>query len=290
MKIDGKTGLLCLIGDPVEHSLSPLIHNTGLRALGLNYVYMAFKVSRDKLSQVVEAFKAIHVKGFNVTMPLKRDILHYLDEVDSKALKIGAVNTVFNESGKFVGFNTDSIGAVKALEKNGVRIDGSYIVLLGAGGTGRAIAYALMERECNIVILNRTIEKSKMLAMEVSNGSARVEWGPLTENSLKAHLLKADVIINSTSVGMKPMDNETLIPKNMLRNGLTVFDVVYDPLETRLLREAREVGAQTIDGLEMLLNQGLESFKIWFGMYPPIDPIKNVLDEVRRGYFERGQG
>ncbi|MBS7618824.1 shikimate dehydrogenase, partial [Candidatus Bathyarchaeota archaeon] len=166
-----------------------------------------------------------------------------------------------------------------------VKIDGSHIVLLGAGGTGRAIAYTLMDRECSIAILNRTVEKSKMLALEVSDGPAMVEWGPLTEGSLKIHLSKADVVINSTSVGMKPMDGETPIPKSLLRSGLTVFDIVYNPLETRLLREAREVGARTIDGLEMLLNQALESFKIWFEAYPPIEQIKNALEDVRRGYF-----
>jgi shikimate dehydrogenase len=285
LNINGRTGLLCLIGDPVEHSLSPLIHNIALRELNLNYVYMAFKVSRDKLSQVVEAFKVIGVKGFNVTMPLKKDIVRVLDEVDNRALKIGAVNTVVNRSGRFIGLNTDGIGAVKALEKNNVKLDGAYIVLLGAGSTGRAIAYALMDRDCNIAILNRTVEKSKVLSMEISNGNARVEWGPLTEESLRIHLSKADVIINSTSVGMKPMDSETPIPKGLLRSDLVVFDIIYSPLETRLLKEAREVGAQTIDGLEMLLNQGLESFRIWFGVYPPIERIVNALEDVRRGYF-----
>ncbi len=283
--MDGRTGLLCLIGDPVDHSLSPLMHNIALRELGLNYVYMAFRVTKDKLSQVVEAFKVIGVRGFNVTMPLKKDIIRVLDEVDSKALKIGAVNTVANRSGRFIGFNTDGIGAIKALEKNNVKLDGVYVVLLGAGNTGRAIAYALMDRDCNIAILNRTVERSKMLAMEISNGNARVEWGSLTEESLRIHLSKADVVINSTSVGMKPMDNETPIPKDLLRRDLIVFDIVYSPLETRLLKEAREVGAQTIDGLEMLLNQGLESFKIWFGVYPPIERIVNALENVRRGYF-----
>lgn len=285
MRINGRTGLLCLIGDPVEHSLSPLIHNTALKELGLNYVYMAFRVSKNTVNHVVEAFKVMGVKGFNVTMPLKKDVIRFLDVVDPKALKIGAVNTVLNTSGRFIGFNTDGIGAVKALEENGVNIDGAYIVILGAGGTGRAIAYTLMDRECNIVILNRTVEKSKMLAAEVSNGSASVEWGSLTEDSLSMHLSKADIVINSTSVGMKPMDCETPIPKSLLRRGLTVFDVVYSPLETRLLMEAKEAGAQTIDGLEMLLNQALESFKIWFEVYPPIKPIKNALEEVRRGYF-----
>jgi len=285
LNINGKTGLLCLIGDPVEHSLSPLIHNIALRELGLNYIYMAFRVSRDKLSQVVEAFKVIGVKGFNATMPLKRDLIRVLDEVDDKALKIGAVNTVLNRSGRFIGFNTDGIGAVKALEKNNVKIDGAYIVLLGAGSTGRAIAYTLMDRDCNMAILNRTVEKSKMLAMEISGGNARVEWGSLTEDSLRMHLSKADVVVNSTSVGMKPMDGETPIPKSLLRSGLVVFDIVYSPLETRLLKEAREAGAQTIDGLEMLLNQGLESFKIWFGAYPPLEHIINALEDVRRGYF-----
>lgn len=285
MKINGRTRLICLIGDPVEHSLSPLIHNIALKELGLNYVYMAFRVPRECLKQVIEAFKVMNVKGFNVTMPLKRDIFNLLDDIDSKALKIGAVNTVLNETNRFIGFNTDGIGAVKALEGNGVKIEGSYIVLLGAGSTGRAIAYALMDRDCHITIFNRTVEKSKILAMEISNGTAKVTWEPLTEDSLKTHISKADIVINSTSVGMKPMDGETPVPKNLLRSELIIFDVVYNPIETRLLREAREVGARTIDGLEMLLNQGLESFKIWFGVYPPIEPIKVALEEVRRKYF-----
>ena len=282
MKIDGRTGLLCLIGDPVEHSLSPMMHNLSFEKLGLNYVYMAFRVTREKLETVIEGFRAIGVKGFNVTTPLKRDIVVFLDKLDPKAARIGAVNTVLNDDDEFIGFNTDGVGVVKALEDKDLKLDGLSIVLLGAGSAGRAIAYALSEIPCCLTILNRTAEKAKSLAEELSEGLAKVSWKPLTIDSLAECVSRADILINATSVGMKPMDTKTPVPKRFLKRELVVFDIVYNPLETRLLREAREVGAITLDGLEMLLHQGIEAFKIWFNLEPPIELLKQAIEEVRR--------
>jgi len=282
LRINGKTRLLCLIGDPVEHSLSPMMHNLSFEELGLNYVYMAFRVTKERLETVVEGFRAIGVKGFNVTTPLKRDIVVFLDKLDPRAAKIGVVNTVLNDHGEFIGFNTDGVGVVKALEDRGVKLDGLSIVLLGAGSAGRAIAYALSEIPCRLTILNRTAEKAKSLAEELSDGLAEVSWKQLTIDSLTECVPRADILINATSVGMKPKDAETPVPKRLLRKELIVFDIVYNPLETRLLKEAREVGATTLDGLEMLLHQGIEAFKIWFNLEPPVGLLKKAIEEVRR--------
>lgn len=285
MKIDGKTGLLCLIGDPVEHSLSPMMHNLSFEEFGLNYVYLAFRVTRKELKTVIEGFRAIGVKGFNVTTPLKRAIMAFLDKLNPSAAKIGAVNTVLNDHGEFIGFNTDGIGVVRALESKGFKIDGLSIVLIGAGSAGRAIAYTFSERPCRLTILNRTAEKAKSLAEELSEELAEVYWKPLTINSIAECVPQADVLVNATSVGMKPMDMETPVPKRFLRKGMAVFDIVYNPLETRLLREAREVGAITLDGLEMLLHQGIEAFKIWFNLEPPVERLKKAFNEVRRRHL-----
>lgn len=288
MKINGKTGLLCLIGDPVEHSLSPMMHNLSFERLGLNCVYLAFRVTKERLETVVEGFRAIGVRGFNVTTPLKKAIVVFLDKLNPNAAKIGAVNTVLNDHGEFIGFNTDGLGVVRALESRGLKIDGLNIVLIGAGSAGRAIAYAFSETPCSLTILNRTAEKARSLAEELSEGLAEVSWKPLTMDSLAECVPRADILVNATSIGMKPMDMETPVPKRFLRRGMVVFDIVYNPLETRLLKEAKKVGALTLDGLEMLLHQGIEAFKIWFGLEPPKELLKKAFDDVRRRHLGRG--
>ncbi|HID18613.1 TPA: shikimate dehydrogenase [Candidatus Bathyarchaeota archaeon] len=280
--MDGRTGLLCLIGDPVEHSLSPMMHNLSFKKLGLNYVYVAFRVSRRVLGTVVAGLKAIGVKGFNVTTPLKRDVVGFLDRLSPKASRIGAVNTVLNDRGELIGFNTDGTGAVKALEDRGFKLEGARVLLLGAGNAGRAIAYALMDKPCRLTILNRTVEKAEVLAREVSGGLAEVYWAPLTPDNLARHVPRADILINATSMGMKPLNGETPVPGSLLRRDMVVFDIVYNPLETRLLREAKGAGVETLDGLEMLLHQGVEAFKIWFGLNPPVEDLKRAFEEIRR--------
>lgn len=287
MKIDGKTKLLCLIGDPVEHSLSPMMYNLSFERLGLNYVYLAFRVTREKLKAAVEGFRVIGVRGFNVTTPLKKAIVALLDRLDPSAAKIGAVNTVLNEHDEFVGFNTDGLGVIKALEDRGIKLSGLAIVLIGAGSAGRAIAYAFSEMPCKLTIMNRTAEKAKALAEELSGRLAEISWKPLTVDSIAECIPRADIVVNATSIGMRPMDMETPIPKKFLKKDMVVFDIVYNPLETRLLREAREIGALTLDGLEMLLHQGIEAFKIWFGLEPPVELLKDAFENFRRQQLDR---
>src|SRR3989344_3381150 len=268
--INGKTRLVCLIGKPIKHSLSPLIHNTGFGALGLNFAYMAFEAKY--LKKTVDGFREIGVAGFNVTMPYKQEIIRHLDKVDGQARKIHAVNTVANKGGLFIGYNTDSIGAVRALKKV-TKIRGKKILLVGAGGAGRAIAFGLKKEKAELTIAEKSEKKGKALAREVKGKFVRL-----------ANIVKTnpDIIINATPVGMEPNINSSVIPKGFLRKGMVVFDIVYDPLETRLLKEAEKSGCRTISGVEMLLEQAFASFEIFTGRKAPESKMRNaVYKELR---------
>ncbi|MGB9714204.1 MAG: shikimate dehydrogenase [Candidatus Bathyarchaeales archaeon] len=272
MKISGKTQLCALIGDPVEHSLSPYIHNAAFKHLKLDFVYVAFKVSKENVKEALEGARALGIKGLNVTMPLKTAVIQHLDKLDSDAEKIGAVNTVLNDDGTLIGYNTDGLGALEALKANGQNPAGKNILVLGAGGAARAIAFALCKDAKNMTVLNRTLEKARILAEELSRiFDKKVKFGGLNEETLRNEMEEADILANATAVGMAPKTNETPVNMKLLHPNLTVFDLVYNPPETRLLKEAKAVGAKTIDGICMLVHQGALSFQIWIGRKAPID-------------------
>ena len=246
--------LYALIGKPVGHSLSPAIHNALFRYYGIEACYTALEVNPGELEEIVRGLRALS-RGFNVTMPYKTDIIRLLDLLAGDAEEIGSVNTVVNR-GKLVGFNTDGVGARRALERL-VTLKNRKILLLGAGGAGKAIAYEL-SKDNEVVVLNRTLEKAKALE------KFGVKGAKLSLINLSRYLRWAEVLINATSVGMN--SDETPVPAEMLRNGLTVMDIVYSPIKTRLLREAETKGCLIIDGLWMLIYQGVESFKLWTGI------------------------
>ncbi len=272
LKISGKTQLCALIGDPVEHSLSPYIHNAAFKHLKLDFVYVAFKVSKENVKEALEGARALGIKGLNVTMPLKTAVIQHLDKLDSDAEKIGAVNTVLNDDGTLIGYNTDGLGALEALKANGQNPAGKNILVLGAGGAARAIAFALCKDAKNMTVLNRTLEKARILAEELSRiFDKKVKFGGLNEETLRNEMEEADILANATAVGMAPKTNETPVNMKLLHPNLTVFDLVYNPPETRLLKEAKAVGAKTIDGICMLVHQGALSFQIWIGRKAPID-------------------
>ncbi|GAB6101759.1 shikimate dehydrogenase [Thermococcus atlanticus] len=257
--INAKTKLYGLIGKPVEHSLSPVIHNALFKKYSISAVYLAFEV--DDLESAVGGVRALGISGLNVTMPHKERILEFLDELSEEARAIGSVNTVVNRGGKLIGYNTDGIGALKAL-KRFTEVEGKRILLLGAGGAGKAIAHTF-SRLTRVVVLNRTERKAKELE------KFGVKGEKLSKESLEYYLSWADIVINATSIGMN--EDRSPIPKGLLRENLVVFDIIYSPLETRLLREAREVGCLTIDGLWMLIHQGAESFRLWTGVKPDVE-------------------
>ena len=281
--IDAKTKIFCVIGHPIEHSLSPRMHNAVFKELNLNCIYLAFSVKMEELEDAVKGLKALGVEGFNVTMPLKTEVLKFLDMVAPEAEMAGAVNTVANDGGRLTGYNTDGIGAVRAIKKV-EDLKGKQVLVLGAGGAARAICFQLAFEEVNsMIIANRTLKKGEKLAAEVyeKTGKKTGVCG-IEKKTLKEKLSKADVLINATSVGMYPEVEETLVRGGEMHRGLTVMDMVYNPIETRLLREAREIGARTIDGVEMFVFQGAESLRIWLNIEPPVDLMRRiVLEELQ---------
>ncbi|MGQ9641038.1 MAG: shikimate dehydrogenase [Candidatus Bathycorpusculaceae bacterium] len=272
MRISGKTQLCALIGDPVEHSLSPYIHNAAFKHLKLDFVYLAFKVSKENVKEALQGARALGTRGLNVTMPLKTAVIQHLDKLDPNTKKIGAVNTILNNDGTLTGYNTDGLGALEALRANGQNPEGKNILILGAGGAARAVAFALCEKASGMTILNRTQEKAEILSEELSkNFGKKIKHGGFNEETLKREVKKADILVNATSAGMAPQENETPVNMKLLHPNLTVFDLVYNPPETRLLREAKAIGAKTVDGICMLVYQGTLSFKIWTGRKAPVD-------------------
>lgn len=288
MSISGKTKVCALIGDPVEHSLSPCIQNAAFQFLRLNYVYVAFRVGREELETAIRGVRSLKIHGLNVTMPLKEDVIRHLDRLDESAEAIGAVNTILNNKEGLIGYNTDGKGALMALEASNQSPADRKIVILGAGGASRAVSYSLVKEARELVILNRTLERAEKLAGELrSKFGDKVRYVKLCRDQIRKELEDADLLVNATSIGMSPHENKTPVDRGLLRPDLAVFDLVYDPPETRLLKEAKSVGARTIEGLTMLVYQGAASFKIWTNKKAPIDVMmkaaKNkLMGEVRR--------
>ena len=274
--------IFAVFGDPVEHSLSPVMHNAAYKALGMDCEYQKFRVTPDDLEAAIKGARAMGFGGLNLTIPLKEKALEIV-EPDTMARDIGAVNTIeFSDDTidgitGIAGHNTDGIGAVKALTASGVDIPDSRVLILGAGGAARAVAYQLAKDGARVTIANRTLGKAQELAGNVrsvgdASGTGLEELPGLTAN--------ADIIINTTSVGMHPDTDRTLVTADMMHTGQVIFDIVYSPLETRLLREAKNAGAVTIDGIRMLVLQGAESFRIWTGIEPPVGVMEQAVRDV----------
>jgi shikimate dehydrogenase len=263
----------CLIGDPIEHSLSPLIHNTGYQALGMDYVYVPFQVKDIK--GAIEGIRKLGIRGASVTMPHKARVIEYVDEIDRLALETGAVNTIVNNDGVLTGYNTDYQGALKALEE-ATPLEGKKAVLIGSGGAATAIALGLKRSGAKLVILNRTEEKAKRLA-EMLDAEDSGGLKKLNEVS------SVDILINATPVGMWPETNQSLIPQSLLHNKLIVFDTVYNPKETRLLSEAREKGCTIVYGYKMFLYQAALQFELFTGRQPPLAAMESALIQALEG-------
>ena len=281
--ISGKTRLCGLIGDPVEHSMSPVMHNTAFREIGIDYVYVPFRVKQEELGEAIEGMRALNIRGLNVTIPHKVAVLQFLDELDPLAEKIGAVNTIVNDDGVLTGYNTDASGFLQALLERGIEPEGKNIVILGAGGASRAISFILADRGAQLVILNRLLELdwAKDLASRISQlFTKEVEALELKKENLVRALEKADILVNATSVGMSPNVDQTPVSSDLLRPDLVVFDIVYNPIQTRLLREAETVGAETIGGIDMLVWQGVLAFEKWTGQKAPVELMKKEVVQL----------
>ena len=256
-----------LIGDPVGHSVSPPMHEAAYEALGMDARYVTFEPSSEALAAALDGADALGIRGLNVTIPYKEDVLPLVDP-DPLAERIGAVNTI-DFSGEPTGHNTDAAGVTRALGHHDVTLSGTAVVV-GAGGAGRAASFALAAEGMAVRIANRTVARAESLAADVPDAT------PHGLDDLETLLADADVLVNATSVGMEAPE-ETPVPGEALHGDLAVLDAVYEPLETRLLREAEAVGATTVDGAWMLLSQGVEAFELWTGRDAPVETMNGAL-------------
>ena len=279
MNIKGSTNIVGLIGHPVEHSFSPPMHNAAFKALDMDYAYVAFDVDPSNLKSAIEGAKSLNIKGFNVTIPHKIGVMDFLDGIDEVAELIGAVNTIDFKDMK--GYNTDGIGAVKAIEEV-TSIKGKNIVIAGAGGASRAISFYIAKYGADsLTILNRNIDKAQKLARDVSESGLIGNVKSDSINDINSYLDDADILINTTPIGMHPnVDVEPIATADHLHEDMAVVDAVYNPNETVLLKEAIKAGAKPVYGIKMLLYQGAESFRIWTGENPPVDVMENALRDT----------
>ena len=297
--VDGKTRILGVIGDPIEHTFSPAMHNAGLDALNLNYIYLPFHVKQDRLKECIEGAKSLGIQGLNVTIPHKTNVMKHLDDIDQVASMIGAVNTIqfiydeYNESSNqnneinvtTKGFNTDGYGCVRAIQEK-TSINDKKVTITGAGGAARAIAFQMANSGISeLSILNRNALKAQALADDLKNNletiGIDINVNAYDLENLKKELSDSDIFIDTTPIGMYPnVDDKPIASADMLHEDLLVNDIVYTPMETSLLKEAKLANAEIVYGYKMLLYQGIRSFEIWLNQEAPVDVMEKALLDV----------
>lgn len=272
MDITGKTTLTGIFGDPVEHSFSPAMHNAAFHALGMNWCYVPFHVTPERLGEAVAGIRALKLRGVNVTVPHKEAVMKHLDHVDEQARLIGAVNTIVNEEGVLTGYNTDGAGFVRSLDEAGIGVAGARVAVLGAGGASRAVCFSLLQAGVSALnIVNRTLEKAVRLSRELNAVRAVAEASDKMENPEGI-----DLLVNTTSLGLRPEDPAPA-DVSLLESGVAVCDLIYNPPETPLLKGARLRGASTLNGLGMLIWQGAIAFELWTDRKAPVEVMKKAL-------------
>ena len=270
-----------ILGDPVAHSLSPVMHNAAFEILGMDAVYHAFRVTKPDLEAAIKGAKSLGIAGLNVTIPLKEKAIVCVDVAGEMAKRIGAINTIDFGSGTPVGYNTDGIGSMQVLREAVGDLTAKNVLILGAGGAARAIAFYLDANGAKVTLANRTEARAAQVAALLGSADAIG-----LDAELKKHVQASDILINATSIGMHPHEDATLVTADMMHQDLVVFDIVYNPLETQLLAEAKRAGVRKIvNGVKMLVYQGAASFKIWTGVEPPIDVMERaVMNVLTRGF------
>jgi shikimate dehydrogenase len=285
LTIDASTQLIGVMGWPVKHSLSPAMHNAALQVLGLNWGYVALPVHPEKVGAAVMGLAALHFRGCNVTVPHKSHVIPHLDEIDPTAEALGAVNTLVvshkdNGFSHITGYNTDVPGFLRDLRQNGFDPVGRSAVIVGAGGAARGVTYALLSAGVShIDVLNRTLSRAEDLVVDLSDH--RMHAGPLETDTLIQAVRGADLLVNATTLGMWPDVGASIWPAGVrIPQNLTVYDLVYNPLETSLLRKVREDGARPIDGLGMLAQQGALALDLWTEQEIHVDEVATLMREV----------
>jgi shikimate dehydrogenase len=262
----GTPAIFAVFGNPVVHSLSPVMHNAAFAATGYNGIYAAIRVK--DIRPAVSGMRALGLKGASITIPHKESVLACLDDIDPTARRIKAVNTIVNDDGSLKGFNTDCDGVLQALAEK-ISIKGRHVGILGAGGAARAVAFGVIGQGATATIFNRSREKGEALAAELG-----ADFKPLSEFAAE----RCDILVNTTPVGMSPQGQDTPLLGEKLQPGLVVMDIVYNPLKTRLLREAEAAGCETIDGLSMFVHQGARQFELWTGLAAPVDIMRMAVE------------
>ncbi len=279
--ITTSTQLCAVIGNPIAHSLSPAIHNAAFEERGLDFVYVAFRV--EDVRAALAGMRALkNFRGMSVTIPHKIQAMRYVDEIAEVDRSIGSINTIINEDGRLVGLGTDGPGALKALVDAGVEIDGKNVLMLGTGGAARAIAFTLVRntRLGKLILLDINESMLQGLTADLRAGTvAHIESELLTDGSLARAMEHADIIINCTPIGMHPNEDASLVPAGLFRSGQVVFDIVYTPLETKLLADARSRGLKVISGVEMFIHQAVLQFRHFTGVDAPVEVMRRVVME-----------
>ncbi|MCG7407902.1 shikimate dehydrogenase [Paenibacillus sp. ACRRX] len=276
------TTVLAVIGDPIRHSKSPVMHNAALQARGWDGIYTAFHVAPERLAEAIHGIRALGIRGINVTIPHKERVMAYLDEVHESARMIGAVNTIVNDNNRLIGYNTDGLGYVRSLkEETAVDLSECSVLIVGAGGAARGLAYALLREGCGkLLVANRTLDRAEKIAQEMSSLGA-MECVGIQDGIPAVEPERVDVVINTTSVGMHPHIGESPIAEQWLKSHMIVSDIIYNPLETKLLQAAKAAGAKTHGGLGMFVYQGAIAFELWTGEPAPIEVMReSVLGTV----------
>lgn len=285
MNIKASTKIYGIIGHPVEHSLSPSMHNNAFEKVGLDCVYLAFDITPGNLGDAVRGIKSLGIKGINVTIPHKQAIVNLVDEIDDDAMLVGAVNTVNNEKGKLVGYNTDVGGFLRAVKDDFDFIPtGKKIFLVGAGGAARAVIVGLCNNKASeIVIVNRTLSKAEDLAGEFGHHYPSTKLRAVSlkdKDNVSKEIKKSELLVNTSSAGMKG-DNPLNLPLGLLPKGACVYDLVYEPALTPLVKDARDLNLSSQSGISMLLYQGVDAFEIWTGKKAPVEVMKKSLTVKR---------
>lgn len=289
--VNGITNILGIIGDPIEHTFSPVLHNTISKHLGINAIYLPFHVRRENIKEAVMGLKALNVLGFNITIPHKESISGYLDEISKEAMFIGAVNTVKLKNDRLCGYNTDGDGFKRSLEEeHDTTFEGKTVLVLGAGGTSKSIIYTAVRNNAKkIIIANRTVEKAGRIAEKINAQNPNLaDYLGIDDLKIDDAIKNSDIIINTTSLGMHPNENECPLNDDIifLKNQI-ICDVIYNPQKTRLLSNAEKHGCRTLNGLGMLYFQGISAYEIWMDLKISSSDVKTLYECFKEIFIKK---